>query len=290
MGLVTLTEILKESVEKKYAVGAFDTLDDNFTEAIVAAAEEEGLPVILMVPNFFADDRDGRQMSFYFNRLLDRCQRATVPVCLHLDHGNSFACCVRAIHGGCTSIMFDGSALPMEENMAITKELVKIAHSCGVSVEAEIGHVGSPEGGELEASDVDTSKYTRPEDAKRFVEETGVDALAVAVGTVHGLFKGTPKIDTQRLDQIRELVKIPLVLHGGSGLPESEFRAAIEHGINKINFFTGLSLAASGAIDAKLKEFNGKIHYIELINAAHEACKAAVKEQMRIFGTLPLDA
>lgn len=159
-----------------------------------------------------------------------------------------------------------------------------------MSVEAEIGHVGSPEGGELEASDVDASQYTKPEDAKRFVEETGVDALAVAVGTVHGLFKGTPKIDTERLDRIRELVKIPLVLHGGSGLPESEFRAAIAHGINKINFFTGLSLAASGAIDAKLKEFHGKIHYIELINAAHEACKAAVKEQMRIFGTLPLDA
>ena len=99
MGLVTLTEILEESVEKKYAVGAFDTLDDNFTEAIVAAAEEEGLPVILMVPNFFADIRDERQLSFYFNRLLDRCQRATVPVCLHLDHGNSFACCVKAIHG-----------------------------------------------------------------------------------------------------------------------------------------------------------------------------------------------
>lgn len=289
MGLVTLKQILSESVEKKYAVGAFDTLDDNFTEAIVAAAEEENLPVILMVPNFFADERDERQLSFYFNRLLDRCQRATVPVCLHLDHGNSFACCVKAIHGGCSSIMFDGSSLPMDENIAITRELVKIAHSCGVSVEAEIGHVGSPEGGELEASDVDTSKFTKPEDAKRFVDETGVDALAVAVGTVHGLFKGTPKIDTQRLDEIRELVKIPLVLHGGSGLPEAEFRAAIEHGINKVNFFTGISLAATAAIDAKLKEYNGKIHYIELINAAHEACKATVKEQMRIFGTQPLN-
>lgn len=288
MSLVTLTEILNESVEKKYAVGAFDTLDDNFTEAIVAAAEEQGLPVILMVPNFFADNRDERQLSFYFNRLLDRCQRATVPVCLHLDHGNSFECCVKAIHGGCSSIMFDGSSLPMEENMAVTKELVKIAHSCGVSVEAEIGHVGAPEGGDLEASEVDTSTYTKPEDAKRFVDETGVDALAVAVGTVHGLFKGTPKIDIERLDRIRELVKIPLVLHGGSGLPEPEFQAAIEHGINKVNYFTGISLAASAAIDAKLKEFNGKIHYIELIEAAHGACKAVVKEQMRIFGTLPL--
>lgn len=285
MGLVTLKEILSESIEEKYAVGAFDTLDDNFTEAIISAAEEQGVRVILMIPDFFSDNRDERQLSFYFNRLLDRCQRATVPVCLHLDHGSSFEHCVRAIQGGCTSVMFDGSSLPMEENIAITKEIVKIAHSCGVSVEAEIGHVGSAEGGELKASEVDASAYTRPEDAKRFVEETGVDALAVAVGTVHGLYKGTPKIDTERLDQIREVVKIPLVLHGGSGLPESEFRAAIEHGINKVNFFTGISLTASKAMDEKLQEANGLIHYIELIDAAHEACKAAVKEQMRIFGT-----
>lgn len=285
MGLVTLKEILSESVEKKYAVPAIDTLDDNFTEAIVRAAEEEGKPVILMVPNFFYKKND---LSFYFNRLLDRCRRSTAPICLHLDHGDSFECCMYALHGGCTSIMFDGSALPLEENAAITAELVRAAHACGVSVEAEVGHVASPEG-ELEASDVDRSTYTKPEVAERFAAETGIDALAVAVGTVHGLYKGTPKIDVDLLDQIRARVDIPLVLHGGSGLPESEFRAAIEHGINKINYFTGVSLDATHAIQKKLEAANGHIHYIELIEAAHEACKAGVKELMRIFGTQPLE-
>ncbi len=284
MGLVTLNEILRESVEKNYAVGAFDTLDDNFTEAIVSAAEEEGKPVILMIPNFFWEKNE---LSFYFNKLLDRCRRASVPVCLHLDHGNSFECCIKAIHGGCSSIMFDGSSLPIEENIAVTKELVMIAHACGVSVEAEIGHVGSPEG-ELQASEVDKRFYTRPEDAEYFIAQTGVDALAVAVGTVHGLFKGTPKIDIGLLDRIRRVVKIPLVLHGGSGLPESEFRAAIEHGINKVNFFTGISLAATAAIKETLEQNNGLVHYIELLEASHQAVKKVVKEQMCIFGTQPL--
>lgn len=173
--------------------------------------------------------------------------------------------------------------------MAITRELVRIAHSCGVSVEAEIATWAAPRAGSWKPATwtppSTPSRRTRSGSSRRRAWTPSPSPSARCTG----LFKGTPKIDTERLDQIRELVKIPLVLHGGSGLPESEFRAAIEHGINKINFFTGLSLAASGAIDAKLKEFNGKIHYIELINAAHEACKAAVKEQMRIFGTLPLD-
>ncbi|MDO4272791.1 MAG: class II fructose-bisphosphate aldolase [Eubacteriales bacterium] len=286
MGLVTLKEILSESIEKKYAVGAFDTLDDNFTEAIIEAAEEEGLPVILMIPNFFWEKND---LSFYFTRLLDRCRRATVPVCLHLDHGRSFEDVMKAIHGGCTSVMFDGSALPIEENIAVTRKVVEAAHACGVSVEAEIGHVASPEG-ELQASEADETMYTSPEDAAHFVQQTQVDALAVAVGTVHGIYKGTPKIDTRRLDEIRSRVSIPLVLHGGSGLPEEEFRAAIAHGINKVNFFTGLSLEAVKAIRQTLDDApTGKVHYIELKEASHTAVKNTIKHQMKIFGTLPFN-
>lgn len=284
MSLVTLKEILSESVEGNYAVGAFNFLDDNFMEAIISAAEQENKPVILQIPPFFAEVND---MSFYWPKMLDRARRATTPICLHLDHGPDFETCMKAIHGGASSVMFDGSTLPIEENIRITKEVVKVAHACGVSVEGEIGHVGSPEG-ELQAAVVDESTYTKPEDAVRFVKETGVDALAVAVGTVHGVYKGDPKIATELLDEIKRQVDVPLVLHGGSGLPDEQFKAAVKHGINKVNFFTGMSLAATQAIEKRLDETNGNVHYIELKDAAYEAVVDTVTSKMKVFGTKPL--
>ena len=191
MPLVTMNEILKESIEKKYAVGAFDTMDHVLTEAILGAAEGKGKPVILMTV-----DRVFKQPNYksFFKYLIDRCEGSSVPVALHLDHGPSFESVMMAIRYGCTSVMLDGSSLPIEENIALTKKVCEVAHACGISVEGEIGHVSGHEGNMLDGNEPDESAYTKVEDAVRFAEETEVDALAIAIGTVHGVYKGCPEI------------------------------------------------------------------------------------------------
>lgn len=276
MPLVTLKEILAPAKEQNYAVAAFDTMDFTLTEGIIQAAEQTGKPVILMLPGFIFDRPDAQSM-LDFN--LDRIAKSPVPICYHLDHGKADEC-IKAIHAGCSSVMYDGSSLPMEENIAITKEIVKVAHTCGVSVEAEIGHVAAPEG-----SVADESKFTKPEDAAYFVEQTGVDALATAFGTVHGVYRGTPHLDLERLQAIKKLVDVPLVMHGGSGLPEQDFRNAVKYGINKINFFTGMSLATIAAMRKLIEETDGRVRYIKLYDTALQTVIACAKEQMEIFGT-----
>lgn len=280
MPLVTLKEILAPAKEHNYAVAAFDTMDFTLTEGIIQAAEQTGKPVILMLPGFIFDRPDAQSM-LDFN--LNRIAKSPVPICYHLDHGKADEC-VKAIHAGCSSVMYDGSSLPMEENIAVTKEIVKVAHTCGVSVEAEIGHVAAPEGS-VEGSVADASKFTRPEDAAYFVEQTGIDALAIAFGTVHGVYKGTPHLDLERLAQIKHLVDVPLVMHGGSGLPEQDFRNAVKYGINKINFFTGMSLATIAAMRRLIEETDGRVRYIKLYDAALQTVIQCAKEQMEIFGT-----
>lgn len=276
MPLVTLKEILAPAKKQNYAVAAFDTMDFTLTEGIIQAAEQTGKPVILMLPGFIFDRPDAQSM-LDFN--LDRIAKSPVPICYHLDHGKADEC-IKAIHAGCSSVMYDGSSLPMEENIAITKEVVKVAHTCGVSVEAEIGHVAAPEG-----SVADESKFTKPEDAAYFVEQTGVDALAIAFGTVHGVYRGTPHLDLERLQAIKKLVDVPLVMHGGSGLPEQDFRNAVKYGINKINFFTGMSLATIAAMRKLIEETDGRVRYIKLYDTALQTVIACAKEQMEIFGT-----
>ena len=280
MSLVTLKEILAPAKEQNYAVAAFDTMDFTLTEGIIQAAEQTGKPVILMLPGFIFDRPDAQSM-LDFN--LDRIAKSPVPICYHLDHGKADEC-IKAIHAGCSSVMYDGSSLPMEENIAITKEIVKVAHICGVSVEAEIGHVAAPEGS-VEGSVADESKFTKPEDAAYFVEQTGVDALAIAFGTVHGVYRGTPHLDLERLQAIKKLVDVPLVMHGGSGLPEQDFRNAVKYGINKINFFTGMSLATIAAMRKLIEETDGRVRYIKLYDTALQTVIACAKEQMEIFGT-----
>ena len=255
-------------------------MDFTLTEGIIQAAEQTGKPVILMLPGFIFDRPDAQSM-LDFN--LDRIAKSPVPICYHLDHGKADEC-IKAIHAGCSSVMYDGSSLPMEENIAITKEIVKVAHTCGVSVEAEIGHVAAPEGS-VEGSVADESKFTKPEDAAYFVEQTGVDALAIAFGTVHGVYRGTPHLDLERLQAIKKLVDVPLVMHGGSGLPEQDFRNAVKYGINKINFFTGMSLATIAAMRKLIEETDGRVRYIKLYDTALQTVIACAKEQMEIFGT-----
>ncbi len=290
MSLVTLKEILRESIEKKYAVGAFDTMNPLMTEAILRAAEEEGKPLILMQIDHFFDARSDHEV--YFRNIVNMITHMKTPVCLMLDHGESVAHCVRALRYGFSAVMFDGSMLPFEENIRQTKEVVSAAHACGVSVEAEIGHVGGLEAEEQadpEGSLVDVSGYSEPEMAMRFAEETGIDAMAIAFGTVHGKYRGKVSLDLERVAKIRSMVDIPLVMHGGSGVPEEGFRGAVENGINKINICTQMLQSASEAMTDLARNASGKPAGFEaMYQAAGEAIREVVKNHIHIFGTRAL--
>jgi len=285
MPLITMKEALKESVEKNYAVGAFVTCDHSFSEAIARAGEEKGVPIIMMVAEVGFQFMD---LENFFPYVIERIRRSSIPIALHLDHARSYETVMKAIHFGCTSVMIDGSALRYEDNVALTKKVVEAAHAAGVSVEAELGHVAGGAGNLRDGSVVDTSMFTNPEDAARFVEETGIDALAVAFGTVHGVYRDTPKLDLRRLEDIRRSVSIPLVMHGGSGLAAEDFRNAIRCGINKVNFFTELSLAVVSAIAKAIQEKEGYLHYPDIVSLATSKAVEVIKEHIDIFGTLRL--
>ena len=284
MSLVTMSEVLKESIEKKYAVGAFDTMDRVFTEAILDAAEQKGVPVILMVMPMSVEGPEAERFMGY---VVKRCRESSVPVALHLDHSPTYEHCVKAIHLGCTSVMFDGSSLPYEENVAITKKVIDVAHACGVTVEAEIGHVAAHEGNMLDGNVADESAFTTVEEAKRFYEDTGVDCLAVAIGTVHGVYKGTPHLDLERLQEIRDALPIPIVIHGGSGLVEKDYKGMVAHGANKINFFTAMSLEAAAAVRKLLAE-KEKLGLQDITIVGQKAAEEVVAKHIEIFGTQPL--
>lgn len=284
MSLVTMSEVLKESIEKKYAVGAFDTMDRVFTEAILDAAEQKGVPVILMVMPMSVEGPEAERFMSY---VVKRCRESSVPVALHLDHSPTYEHCVKAIHLGCTSVMFDGSSLPYEENVAITKKVIDVAHACGVTVEAEIGHVAGHEGNMLDGNVADESAFTTVEEAKRFYEDTGVDCLAVAIGTVHGVYKGTPHLDLERLQEIRDALPIPIVIHGGSGLVEKDYKGMVAHGANKINFFTAMSLEAAAAVRKLLAE-KEKLGLQDITIVGQKAAQEVVAKHIEIFGTQPL--
>ena len=192
---------------------------------------------------------------------------------------------MQAIRLGFTSVMFDGSTLSYEENLRQTREVVKIAHAVGVSVEAELGAVGGDEGGAL-FGEADSAKFTDPNLAAEFVRETGIDTLAVAIGNAHGKYKGEPKLDFERLAAIRQQAGVPLVLHGGSGISDADFRRAIELGIHKINFYTGMSQAALGAIDQCMSSRNTRYdEFAEMLMAVETAISEIVMQQMQIFGS-----
>lgn len=282
MSLCNLKEILADSVANRYAVAAFDVFEPLFTESIIEVAEEKRVPVIIMVPeDFFAEGDPGKFLAY----LAQSARNATVPVALHLDHGTRFETVMQAIHYGFSSVMIDGSALPLPENVALTRKIVEVAHACGVSVEGEIGHVGGGEGDLDGGSPVDEAMYTTPEEAAEFVKATNVDALAVAIGTVHGPYKAEPRLDFERAARIRESVDIPLVLHGGSGLSDEQFKQCVASGINKINFFTGLSLQTVSAMNDAIQAAEGKIHFPHVMLAAKTAAKQIIAHQIEVFGT-----
>lgn len=284
MSLVTLKELLKDTIKEKEAVGGFVTFDYASTEAIIKAAEHTNGKAIIMIPWPMVAARDKREE--YLSNTIIMLKNSPAQFALHLDHGGSFEDCMMAIHAGFTSVMYDGSSLPMEENIANTKKVVEAAHACGVSVEGEIGHVGGAEGGALIIGGLtaDESMYTTVEEAVYFAKETGVDALAVAIGTVHGIVKGTPKLDLKRLSDIREALDIPLVMHGGSGLSDESFQNAVKNGINKINYFTEMSLTASGAVKEYLaQKGDAPVHMMELTGYAYGKLEELIEKQIKLF-------
>ncbi|MFP4660557.1 MAG: ketose-bisphosphate aldolase [Halanaerobiales bacterium] len=279
MGLVTLNEVLKKSVTKNRAVGSFNVTNHQMVEGVIAAAEEKRVPVIISIAEVHLKYLD---LDIFIPYLMDRIMRTEIPVVLHLDHGMSYETVVKAIHYGFSSVMIDASNLPYEENVALTKKVTETAHAAGVSVEAELGHVAGGEGNLVEGTDVDLSAFTRPEEAARFVEETDIDALAVAVGTVHGPYKGQPNLDFKLLKTLEETVPVPLVLHGGSGLTADDFKKAIKHGISKINFYTQASISGVEAIKELLSGEN-PVSLPELTLAAQYRVKEVVANQMDIY-------
>lgn len=274
--IVTLNDVLKDAQAKGYAVGLFNSTDSDMLEAVIAAAEELRSPVILGTAEVLLPYGE---LKLIAPSIIAAAKRASVPVVVHYDHGLTFDRCIEALKLGFSSIMFDGSAGDEDTNLKETREIVKIAHSFGASVEGEIGHVG-------QASTDDglqTDSYTTPEEAVAFVEKTGVDALAVAIGTAHGAYKSKPKLDIERLAQIRSVLSTPLVLHGGSGLSDDDFKNTIKNGIAKVNIFTDLCKAGERAMAEGLK--NGE-SYLEIRNRKVEYIKEAVKEKMRLFGSV----
>ena len=272
--LVNLNDVLKQAQKEHYGVGLFNTTDTDMLEAVIAAAEELRSPVIIgtaevLLPN--------GELKLIAPSILAAAKRATVPVVMHYDHGLTFDRCLEALSLGFSSVMFDGSAGDYEANVAATREMVKICHSLGVSVEGEIGHVGQAATGDDQLTDM----YTTPEEAVAYVQATGVDALAVAIGTAHGVYKKKPQLNLERLCAIRAALDTPLVLHGGSGLSDDDFRNTVRDGIAKVNIFTDLCLAGNAAMQAGLAAGE---EYLTIRNRKVEEIKQTVMNKMRLFG------
>ncbi len=274
--LVTLNDILPKAQKEHYAVGLFNTTDTDMLEAAISAAEEMRSPIIIGTAEVLLP---AGELQLIAPAMLHAARRASVPVVVHYDHGLTFARCMEALQLGFSSIMFDGSAGNVEKNLADTREMVRIAHAMGASVEGEIGHVGEAKTADNEIKDL----YTTPAEAIEFVEKTGVDALAIAIGTAHGAYKSAPKLDIDRLCEIRSALDTPLVLHGGSGLSDDDFRNTVVGGIAKINIFTDLCLAGNRAMEEGLRE---GLPYLDIRNKKVAAIREVVKEKMRLFGSV----
>jgi len=270
--LVTLKEILQDAEAKQYAVGMFNMLNLEMARGIVEAAEAERSPVILGVAEVHLPYIPFEHAALIMNRL---ARQAAVPVCLHFDHGTDFARILAAADSGFTSVMYDGSALPYEENLRNTRAVVEAVRGLGVSVEAELGHVGGGEDGE---DDNCAADYTDPAQVRDFVERTGIDALAVAIGTAHGKYARPPVLNMRLLAEIHGIGAAPLVLHGGSGLSGGDFTRAIQNGIRKVNICTELCAAAQGA-------YAREASFEQSLIAAKDAVKEVARQRMRLFGS-----
>ncbi len=277
MSYVTSAEMLKKAQEGHYAVGAFNAENMEMIKAIIAAAEELKAPVMIQTT---PGSIKYVSLETFAAMVKAEAEKVSVPVCLHLDHGSSFELAMQAIHAGYSSVMIDGSKLPFEENIEVSKRVADVAAALGIPCEAELGKVGGKED-DLEA-EADTN--TNPAEAKEFVERTGITSLAAAIGTAHGFYVGTPVLDKERLSEIREVVDIPLVLHGASGLTDQDVRDCVARGICKVNFATELRAAYTKAVRETLAA-DEKIYDPKAFGkAAIQAVKEQVMYRMKVCG------
>ncbi|MBD7971189.1 class II fructose-1,6-bisphosphate aldolase [Paenibacillus gallinarum] len=280
MPLVSMTDMLNKALEGKYAVGQFNINNLEWTQAILGAAEQEKSPVILGVSEGAARHMGGFYTVVKMVEGLIHDMKISVPVAIHLDHGSSFDKCKEAIDAGFTSVMIDGSHHPIDENVQITKQVVEYAHSKGVSVEAEVGIVGGQED-----DVVGEVMYAKLDDCVRIVNETGIDTLAPALGSVHGPYKGEPNLGFKEMEEIRNAVHTPLVLHGGTGIPEHDIKKAISLGTSKINVNTENQIAFAKVVREVLAAKPDAYDPRTFIQPGREAIKETVIGKMREFGS-----
>ena len=283
MPLVSMTDMLNKAKSEGYAVGQFNVNNLEFTQAILQAAKEENSPVILGVSEGAARYMGGFKTIVKLVESLMEEYEVEVPVAIHLDHGSSLESCARAIRAGFTSVMIDGSHHPLEENIELTKRVVQMAHAVGVSVEAELGGIGGQED-DLIVDDAEAA-YAIPEECKELVEATGVDCFAPALGSVHGPYKGEPNLGFDHMKTIDGLVGIPLVLHGGTGIPTNDIKKAIEFGHAKINVNTESQISSAKAVRETLAAKPDEYDPRKYLGPARDAIKATVAGKMQEFGS-----
>ncbi len=279
--LVNAKEILNRAHQEKYAIPHFNINNLEWTRFILEKCEELKSPVILGVSEGAIKYMGGNHVVVAIVKSLIEDLNITIPVVLHLDHGSSVESCKKAIDAGFTSVMIDASKFSLEENINFTKEVVLYAHLKNVTVEAEIGHVGGEEDGVA-----DELAYAKVEDAIRLAKETGIDSLAPALGSVHGLYKGEPKLDFNRMKQIDEVLQVPLVLHGGSGIGDDLIRQAISCGISKLNINTELQMAWNASVREYLGTNSNVYDPRKVIKAGEEAMKAAISAKLSLLGSI----
>lgn len=272
--LVNLNDVLRPAQQGHYAVGLFNTTDTDMLQAAIEAAEEMRAPIIIGTAQVLLPYGE---LQLIAPSVIAAAKRAKVPVVVHYDHGLTFERCMEALQLGFTSVMYDASAKPYAQNIQETREIVRIAHAFGATVEGEIGHVGNADGSDPAGDD----RYTTVAEAMDYRNDTGVDALAIAIGTAHGAYKSAPKLSFDRLREIREKVDTPLVLHGGSGLTDEDFRKAVQGGIAKVNIFTDLCLAG---MEAERQALEQGMEYLPARNLKKDAIREAVMRKMALFG------
>lgn len=276
--LVNMNDILLPAKEGKYGVGFFNAVNVEMARAIIETAEELNSPVMVGTAEILLPAMELERVSEY---LIPMAKKAKVPVCVHYDHGLTFDRCMEALRLGFTSIMYDCSTASYEDNLENVAQMVKICHGMGVTVEGELGHVGDNEGTGVLANPSDY--FTDPNTAVDFVTKTGIDSLAVAVGNAHGDYKFPPKLDFDRITEIADKTGIPLVLHGGSGLSDSDFKMAVSRGICKVNIFTDIDKAGKAGIQKGLEA--GAKTMMGLIPYEIDAMKEVVREKIMLFGS-----
>jgi fructose-bisphosphate aldolase, class II len=280
MKYLTMAEILQPCVGQDWAIGAYDTCNLEITQAIVDAAAADQAPVIIMV---YPHHTPQAEWPTLLSIIDAEVERTRIPAALVLDHAKTLDQIECALELGFSGVMIDASLAPLAENIALTRRAVELAHAQGVSVEAELGHVG--DGQVVVSEELQNVYLTRVDEAERFVNETGVDALAVSIGTLHGLYRGTPHLDFDRIAKLRAACPIPLVLHGGSDTPDADIRRAIETGIDKINIWTDVRIPFLQALKQKLDGPIQKIEVTDALGAARAAATEVIRQKNRLLGS-----